>query len=150
MLTPTFFPAVFRNGTRCRNPYGGFGRFQEEMNRLFEPTRRPVTGPTLNVWSNDEEAIVQADLPGFAPEDVEISIERNALTLRGNRKAGELKEGETYLRRERWNGKFSRTLELPFKVNGDDVKAEFKNGVLSVSLPRAAEDKPRKIAVKAA
>ena len=151
MLTRTLFPSVFRNGARLWDPFRDLRHIQEEMNRLVDQVWYPrVTEyPPLNVWSNEEETIVQAELPGFAPEDIDISVVQNTLTLRGSRKPEELKEGETYHRRERWTGQFVRTLELPFEVDTDKVEAEFKSGVLSIRLPRAEEHKPKKIEVKA-
>jgi HSP20 family protein len=93
--------------------------------------------------------VVTAELPGFNPDDVEVSVVQNTLTLRGSRTPEELKQGETYHRRERWNGKFVRTLELPFEVDHDKVEAQFRNGVLSIRLPRAPQNLPKKITVKA-
>jgi len=151
MLTRTFFPTVFRNGTRTRDPFRELRHIQDEMNRFFDWTWRPgaTEYPTLNVWSNEDDVVVQAEVPGFAPEDIDVSVVQNTLTLRGSRKPEELKEGETYHRRERWTGKFVRSLELPFEVDSGKVEAEYKNGILSIKLPRAEEHKPKKIAVKA-
>jgi HSP20 family protein len=146
MLTHTFLPSVFRGSLRPWNGFGEFGRLHDEVSRLFS------TGsefPALNAWSNDEETIVKAELPGFEPENIEISVEGNTLSLRGEREAEELKDGETYYRRERWNGKFARSLKLPAGVDADKVEAEFSNGLLSIKLPRAEAHKPRKIPVKA-
>ena len=150
MLTRNFYPAVFRSGTRTWDPFGDLNRIQDEMNRL-EGTRRPgaTEYPSLNVWNSEDDVVVQAEVPGFAPEDIDVSVVQNTLTLRGSRKAEELKEGETYHRRERWTGKFVRSLELPFEVDNGTVEAEYKNGILSVKLPRAEEHKPKKITVKA-
>jgi len=146
MLTQTFLPSVFRSSPRPWNGFGELGRFHDEVNRLFS------TGsefPALNVWSNDEETIVKAELPGFEPENIEIAVEGNILNLRGSREIEEAKEGETFYRRERYNGKFARSLKLPAGVDADKVTAEFKNGVLSISLPKAEAHKPKKIEIKA-
>jgi len=151
MLTRTYFPALFRNGTRTWDPFRDLRRVQDEMARTLDRGAYPRSSdyPPLNVWSNEEETIVQAELPGFSAEDLDLSVVQNTLTLRGTRKPEEIKEGETYHRRERWSGQFVRSLELPFDVVGDQIEAEFKNGVLSIRLPRAEEHKPRKISVKA-
>jgi len=132
MLARTFFPPIFRNGPRAWDAFRDLRHIQEEMNHLFDQTWSPWSAeyPPLNVWNSPEDVVVQAELPGFAPDDVEISVEQNTLTLRGTRKPEELKEGETYHRRERWTGNFVRTLELPFEVAADKVEAEFGNGVL--------------------
>lgn len=152
MLTRTFYPTVFRNRTRTRDPLCDFRHIQEQMNRLVAGARfsRPNEQPPLNVWSDQEELVVQAELPGFAADDIDISVVQQTLTVSGSRKPEELKEGENFHRRERWTGKFERSLKLPFEVASDGVEAEFKNGVLSVRLPRAEESKPKKIVVKTA
>lgn len=151
MLTRTLFPTVFRNGTRSWVPFRELSEIHKEMDRLFDRTRTPRSTeyPPLNVWSNEDEAIVQTELPGFAADEIDISVVQNTLTLRGSRKPEELKEGESYHRRERWTGQFVRSLELPFEVDNSKVEAEYKHGVLSIRLPRAEEHKPKKIAVKA-
>jgi len=93
---------------------------------------------------------VTAELPGVDPNNLDISVINETLTLRGSRKPPELKEGETFHRRERLFGEFTRTLQLPFRVDSNAVEAHVKNGVLIVKLPRAEADKPRKVAIKAA
>ena len=128
-------------------------RLQREMNRLFEdysPSRQRTASsyPALNVWSNEESLLVTAEVPGVSPDDIDVNVIGETLTLSGTREPDELKEGARYHRQERGYGKFSRTLQLPFPVTVEKIEAKFKNGVLSVSLPRAEEDKPRKIAVK--
>ena len=134
-------------------------RLQREMNRLFEDyspmrLRTAPSYPALNVWSNEEGLLVTAEVPGVSQQDIEVNVIGETLTLSGARKPDELpeglKEGARYHRQERGYGKFSRTLQLPFPVTVEKIEANFKNGVLSIRLPRAEEDKPRKIAVKSA
>lgn len=151
MMTPTFYPTVFRNGVRGWDPFRELREVQEEVNRLFERGWRPraTEYPPLNVWSNQDGIIVQAELPGFNLDDIDISVVQNTLTLRGVRKPEALKEGENFHRRERWTGQFVRTLELPFEVDNGKVEAEYQNGVLSIRLPRTEEHKPKKISIKA-
>ncbi len=139
------------------NPWDESSLWRREfMNRLLSDwlgvmeDRPAPTYPAMNVWMNEEGAIITAELPGIAPEDLDISVVGDTLTVSGERKPEELKEGETYHRRERGYGKFSRAFQLPFEVEADKVSATFKNGVLHITLPRAEADKPRKIAVKAA
>jgi HSP20 family protein len=130
-------------------------RLRREMNRLF--TEWPSRGgwsvasgyPAMNVWTDEDNAVVTAELAGIDPEDIDISVENDTLTLRGTRKPEEVEEDATFHRRERRFGNFSRSFRLPFKVDAGNVDASFKNGVLNISLPRAEEDKPRKIAIKA-
>ena len=104
--------------------------------------------PAINVWKSEDHAVVTTELPGIDPDDLEISVINDSLTLRGSRKPEELKEGESYHRRERWSGQFTKTLKLPFSVESNKVEARFSKGVLYISLPRAEAEKPRKISVK--
>lgn len=126
-------------------------RFQEQLDSLFASRNGTVyTFPPVNVWTSDESVIVSAELPGMELENLDISVHGETLTLRGGRARQELKEGEKYQRRERLVGSFSRTLQLPFRVDTEKVEAHFNRGVLTVKLPRAEADKPRKITVRAA
>lgn len=103
--------------------------------------------PAVNLYSGDDEAVVTAEVPGYGAAEIEVSVAGNALTLRGSREREEASEGETYRRRERSGNSFSRVVKLPFKVGEEGVSAEFKDGILTVQLPRAAEDKPKQIEV---
>jgi HSP20 family protein len=131
-------------------------RLQREMNHLFSDSfslaggRTAPNYPAMNVWTNEESAVITAELPGISPEDIDISVVGDTLTLSGERKLEELEEGDKYHRRERGYGKFSRTFQLPFKVEAEEVEALFERGVLHLSLPRAESDKPKKITVKSA
>jgi HSP20 family protein len=125
------------------------------MNRLFSGaySDRPQVAPdfpAINVWTNEDGAVVTAELPGVNPEDIDIAVVGETLTLSGIRQPEELKDGEKYHRRERRFGNFNRTFQLPFTVEADDVEAVFEKGILHISLPRSEAEKPRKIAVKSA
>lgn len=147
MLTRAYYP-TYR--TRTFSPFSELRQIQDEMDRLFSQAYpRAADYPPINVWSNEDQVIVQAELPGYAPADIDISVVQNTLTLRGSRRPEELKEGETYHRRERQTGDFVRTLELPFEVDNAKVEAEYSAGILSIRLPRAEAHKPKRIAVKA-
>jgi HSP20 family protein len=102
----------------------------------------------MNVWTDEDSAIVTAELPGVNLDNIDISVENDVLTLRGERQRDE-QEGATYHRRERRYGSFVRTFRVPFRVDAEQVEATFKNGVLNIVLPRAEEDKPKRISVKA-
>ncbi len=128
-------------------------RMQREMERLMRagmPRRfRSSPGyPALNVWTNEEGALVTAELPGLEAKDVEINVVGDTLTLSGSRSAEALPENARYYRRERGCGEFTRSIELPFPVQAEKVEARLEKGVLQITLPRAEEDKPRKITVK--
>jgi HSP20 family protein len=130
-------------------------RMQREMERVFGAAlprhfRSATDYPALNVWTNDERALVTAELPGLEARDVEISVVGNTLTLSGSRAAEALPENARFHRRERGCGEFTRSIELPFPVKAEKVEARLEKGVLQISLPRAEEDKPRKITVKGA
>ncbi len=103
----------------------------------------------MNVWTNENGAVATAELPGFVPEDIDISVVGDTLTVSGHREPEDVGEGARYHRRERGCGRFTRSFQLPFQVDGDAVDATFERGVLRVTLPRAEEDKPRRIEVKA-
>jgi HSP20 family protein len=128
-------------------------RLQREMNRVFETFDRtwtPAAGfPAMNVWMNEEGAVVTAELPGVNVKDLEINVVGETLTLSGERKPVELPKGAVYHRQERGQGKFTRTIDLPFNVDSGKVQATLEKGILRILLPRAEQDKPRKILVKA-
>jgi HSP20 family protein len=129
---------------------------RREMNRLFTEWPRQARWfpapeyPAMNVWTKDDVTVVTAELPGINPEDIDISVEDDTMVLKGNREPDETPENTVYHRRERKCGSFSRTFRLPFRVDADKVQASFAKGVLSITLPRAEADKPKKITIKSA
>jgi HSP20 family protein len=135
---------------RFWDPWAEMERMQDEMKKLFSQysTRRTPDFPAVNVWTSEEEAVVTTEIPGIDAKDVDISVVGKTLTLRGSRKPEELEEGQTYHRRERGYGDFARTVELPYRVNVENVEATFSKGILQIKLLRAEEDKPKKITVK--
>lgn len=141
--------AYWRNSTREME------RLRREMDRLFSqlPTGRGLAAapsyPAMNVWMNEDSVLVTAELPGCSTDNLEISVVNDALTLSGSRSANELPEEAVYHRRERGCGRFTRTFQLPFQIDAGRVEAHLEKGVLQVLLPRAEEDKPKKIQIKA-
>jgi HSP20 family protein len=125
-------------------------RLQDEMNRVFSSATNssPTTFPAVNVWANQESAVVTTELPGVELQDLDISIVGDTLTLRGSRNPEQLGQGDSYHRRERRSGQFVRVVQLPFRVEPDEVSATLKSGLLNITLPRAHSDRPRKIQVK--
>jgi HSP20 family protein len=114
------------------------------------PTLDPSGFPALNAWEDDENFYVEAELPGLAESDLEISMaDQSTLTIKGQRKQPELPGGQWH-RRERAYGSFERSFPLPGAVTADNVEASLKNGVLTIKLPKAPELRPRKIEVKSA
>lgn len=140
--------------TRYRDAWSDFDRLHREMNRLFEPGVRRArmeaeSFPAVNVWANEDDILMTAEIPGVDPAKLEITVKNDTVILRGERPEDELAEGEAYLRQERGAGTFVRTFSLPYHVDGDKVHAEYQMGILKIRLPRRAEDKPRKITVQA-
>jgi len=140
---------------RIPTVYRDMDRMQREMNRLFDsyyPGRlRTAPGyPAMNIWSSEDGLNVTAEMPGVSVEDIDISVVGETLTVSGVREADETNGNSRYHRRERGYGRFNRSIQLPFPVDVNKVQAGFTNGILSIELPRAEEDKPRKIAVKSA
>ena len=129
-------------------------RLRREVNYLFDRTfaglgeRTAPDYPSLNVWTNEDGAVVTAELPGFVPEEIDISVEGSTVTLRGGRQPEAMEEGGTYHRRERRHDRFSRSFQLPFQIDPGKVEAISEKGVVQISLPRAEEEKPKRIAVK--
>lgn len=136
-----------------RSPWQEMERLRREMDRRFRGAsatagRMEIGYPAINIWVNEDGALATAEVPGIDPEALDIAVVGDALTISGKREPEALEEGAAYHRQERNYGAFSRTFQLPFQVAADQVDAVYEQGVLSITLPRAAEDKPRKITVK--
>jgi HSP20 family protein len=130
-------------------------RLRRDMDRLFDVTAprlargRAARFPAVNVWASEQDGvIVSAELPGVAPEAIDISVTADTLTISGSRSPEDLPEEAQYHRRERYCDAFERTVQLPFTVNTEGVEAAAENGVLTITLPRAEAEKPRQIEVK--
>jgi HSP20 family protein len=122
----------------------------EKLNRAASGMLAQSTSefPAVNVWADNDRAIITSELPGIDGEKVDISVNGKSITMRGSRKSEEACEGECYHRQERWQGQFTRTIDLPYLIDTEKVEARFNKGVLHLTVPRAEADKPRKIAVK--
>ena len=138
--------------------FADFGRayapqtqLRRELERLFGDVERSSaqSSSTLSFDDDGTSFVLRADVPGLSESDFHINLAGNTLTLKGERKV-DAPEGYTVHRRERSAFRFARSLELPARVDGEKVTATLKNGVLTVTLPKAAEAQPRQIAVKAA
>jgi len=145
----------FDDITRWRNwqPLQEMRRLQHELNELLErqgPAFRQAIYPPMNVWGDEEKLVVTAEMPGVKQENLDVAIVHDTLTIKASRDAEELAEGELYHRQERPAGQFVRTIELPYAVNPDKVKATYAAGLLTLELPRAEADKPKRITVKTA
>ena len=138
-----------------RDPFAEMDRLRREMDRLFDsyPGARGISHvagvfPALNLSEDNENLYVRAELPGVAPEDIEITTEENNLIIKGERKIPAEGVKVAYHRREREAGTFRRITSLPSRIDSSKVTAVCKNGVLTITLPKAAEVKPRQVEVK--
>ncbi len=153
------------NGSMCAPVFGSAAAMrglQTEMDKMLSAMFGPSGGgggggggtgfrggrsfPALNAWETDEALVIEAELPGFSMENLDISLLERDLTIKGERKT-ETPEGANVLRSERGSPSFTRTVRLPFDVHGEGVNATLVNGVLTVTLPKAPEARPQKIKV---
>ncbi len=112
------------------------------------PHRWAHSYPQLNVSEDDEGIYVEALLPGVDPESLDLSVQRDELTIAGEKKRAGEPPDEAYHKSERWNGTFTRTIRLPTEVDETKVQAEYADGILRITLPKAEQAKPRQITVK--
>src|SRR3990172_3685700 len=141
------------------NPGLAVGDFRREIDRLFGGSAMPFNGgtfrtagvfPPVNVWEEGDCFYAEAELPGVDPKEIEIEVVGNVLTLRGEKKHEREEEGKGFHYVERRYGGFNRNIELPISVDSEKVSAAYKNGVLTVTLPKHPESKPKRIAVRSA
>jgi HSP20 family protein len=127
----------------------GLRLFQDAVNRLFsEPVTTRPWAPPVDILENDNELVLKADVPDVDLKDINIEIEHGTLTLKGERKFEKSDQDQGYHRIERSYGQFVRCFSIPDTVDTEKVKAEYKNGVLSVTLPKKEVAKPRPIKVQ--
>jgi HSP20 family protein len=130
-------------------PFGeDLADIQTQMNRLFGPVER-VWAPPADMHETQDEAVIAVELPGLTEKDIRLSIVDDVLTVQGEKGRAEVQEANQY-QQERWFGKFERAFSLPFPVDAGQVKATFRDGVLTVKLPKAEEVKPKEIKIEAA
>ena len=140
---------------RRTNPFGELISLRQAMDRLFEDSWvRPSNGSgdhqqlALDVYMTQDSVVVEAALPGVKPDDVNISVLGDTLTISGSTKHEMSRDDEGYSYREIRRGSFSRTVTLPAGVKTDEATAMFENGLLRLSIPKAEEAKPRQIQIK--
>lgn len=140
------------------DPFREMRSLQDEVNRLFSSSfsrggdselARGAWSPSVDIYENKDQIVLEAELPGMQPEDVEISIENNVLTVHGERKFEKKAEGDNFHRVERSYGSFTRSFTLPPTVSSENAEAQFENGVLRLTLAKREEAKPRRIEIKA-
>ncbi len=140
------------------SPFQELENLQREMNRLFDLTF-PRLGeadttllggqwtPAIDIYDSKDNIVVKADLPGLKKDDIEVSIQDNILTIKGEKKQEREVKEEDYIRSERFYGSFHRSISLPSEVDSSKVKAVFKDGVLELTLSKKEEAKPKQIKI---
>lgn len=136
-------------------PFRSTSSLQEQVNRLFEGTfsrkgddsTLTAWAPAVDVYETENELVIKADLPDISEKDLDVRVENNMLTVRGERKFEQQVKEDSYLRMERAYGSFSRSFSLPNTVDTEAIQADYKNGVLTVTLPKRAESKPKQVKI---
>ena len=137
-------------------PFRDIRRMDEMMNRLWRGHVRYGPGEDqkwavpLDVVEEDDKIIVRATLPGVKPEDIDVTLENEVLTIRAETKANTEERKESYLLRERRAGKFHRTLRLPDTVDSENVETKYENGIVEITFPKAEAKRARRLSIKAA
>ena len=144
------------NAIASLEPFRGLSSLHDQVNRLFNETIFQGRGeesalttwaPAVDIYETLNELVVKADLPDMQEKDIDVRVENNLLTIRGERKFEKNVSEDNYLRVERSYGSFSRSFSLPNTVNTESIHADYKNGVLTVNLPRREESKPRQVKI---
>ena len=140
------------------DPFRDLISIQDRMNRLFEQTLSRSRGeegavaatwtPAVDIYETPDTIVIKADLPGVVREDIEIQIDDNTLTLKGERRFSKDVQEESYLRIERTYGSFHRCFTLPATIQQEKIRAVCRDGVLELTLPKAEGSKPRRIAIE--
>jgi HSP20 family protein len=136
-------------------PFRGAATLHEQVNRLFgnvlehsgEESNLTSWAPAVDIYETEHELVVKADLPEVDPKELDIRVENNLLTIRGERKFEKKVNEDNYLRVERAYGSFSRSFSLANTVNAEAIKADYQNGVLTLTIPKREEAKPKQIKV---
>jgi len=137
------WPVVSRWETAV-DPFADLHRLNREMGRLFDGSS---TYPALDIWGNENEVRMVADLPGIDPAKIQLTVNEGVLTLEGERPQQAVEEKDVVYRNERLGGSFRRSVQLPFEVEQDHIQARYENGTLMVTLPKAEKAKPRQITI---
>jgi HSP20 family protein len=138
-------------------PFSNLMTAQREFDRFFKEAFNPYYGegelstrtwaPPVDIYETENDIVLKAELPGVDPKDVEVKVEDNTLYMKGERKFEKEVKNESYHRVERSYGSFARSFSLPNSISTDKVKAEFKDGLLTLTLPKREEAKPRTVKI---
>lgn len=138
------------------DPFRGLNSLQDQVNRLFDETfsrgrsaesEMGTWAPAVDIYETEQELVLKADLPEVNQQEIDIRIENNTLTIRGERKFHNEVGQDNYLRVERAYGPFSRSFSLPNTLNAEAIKADYQNGVLSIRMPKREESRPKQIRI---
>lgn len=149
--------AIVRWRGREWDPLRELGEWQRDMANLFESSletlperisKEATWAPSMDITEDKENIMVKVDLPGVKQQDIDIEVTGKTLTIKGERKHEEEKKEKNYHRVERFYGSYARTVTLPEYVDMEKIKAEYKNGVLELSIPKKEEAKPKQIKVE--
>jgi HSP20 family protein len=136
--------------------FRGLNSLQDQVNRLFDETfsrgrsaesEMGTWAPAVDIYETEQELVLKADLPEVNQQEIDIRIENNMLTIRGERKFHNEVSQDNYLRVERAYGPFSRSFSLPNTLNTEAIKADYQNGVLSIRMPKREESRPKQIRI---
>ncbi|MGC8723481.1 MAG: Hsp20/alpha crystallin family protein [Acidobacteriota bacterium] len=139
------------------NPMRELLTMHDQLNRLFDENfgktqsaelEYGAWSPAVDLREEEGQYVIEADMPGMKREDIEVHLENNLLTIRGERKFEAESQKETYHRIERAYGRFTRSFTLPSRVEADKISATYKDGILQLIVPKAEESKPKRIAIK--
>lgn len=138
------------------DPFARLADIQEEMNRLFDSSIRRLSGrgtdagflPPCDIVEEKDHVLVRLDLPGLRKDDVNVTLQEGVLTVKGERKPDTPSKDATVYLRERASGSFTRTIDMPVRVEASKIDARFRDGVLEIRLPKSEEAKPKQIEVK--
>lgn len=141
-----------------QNPFYGLDHLRDEINSLFDFSYGGLSemdrglletswSPAVDVYDSKDDIIVKADIPGLEKEDIDVTVEDNTVTIRGEKKNEQEARTEEFVRSERFYGSFYRALQLPAHVDAGKAKASYKNGTLELTLPKREEAKPKQINV---
>lgn len=128
-------------------------RVQSEMNRLFDglgTARNATVHPPVNFWAGQDSIVMTAELPGVSEGDIDLTVKDTLISIKGTYPDHGKDDETTWHRRERPRGTFSRSVQLPFRVDPDRIEARFQNGVLTVEMQRPEDDKPKRIEISSA
>jgi HSP20 family protein len=140
------------------DPFRDLNILQDRMNRLFEdagrgirrneePASTTIWSPAVDIYETEAEIVVQAELPGMDRKDISLNLEKNVLTIRGDRQFKKETKEDNYHRIERSYGGFSRSFSIPTTVDEEKIRADYKDGVLKIALPKKEQAKPKQIQI---